>query len=344
MSSSGTTTPPAPPRDQASRLRAMVSSLTGPGVQITTWAEKHHAPHTSRTQGAAPTPTPQPPAPRRETKVPVVAITSGKGGVGKTSVSVNLAIALSKRGCRVALVDADLGLANADLLCGLNPTTRLDAVLETRPGLTPRRSLDQIAIKAPGGFRLVPGAVGVSRIANMPAAQRETILDGLADLERESDIILVDTGAGLSDGVTGFVREADLALVVTTPEPTSIADAYALMKCLIVEGQTLGTQVPVFSMVANMVESQDEALSVHGRLSGTCKKFLGLTLPLIGIVRQDAALVDSVRERKPVVIGTPRAKSSRDIDDLAGRLMRTLRVGPVASRGERRGLFAWLSG
>jgi len=327
MSSSGTTTPP---RDQASRLRAMVSSLTGPGLSVVTWAEKNPP---------SPRNAPPPQAPRREASIPVVAITSGKGGVGKTSISVNLAIALSRRGCRVGLLDADLGLANADLLCGLNPTTRLDALIEPRqPGGT-RRSLEQIAIKAPGGFHLVPGAVGVSKLANLSAPQRDLILDGLADLERECDLILIDTGAGISDGVTSFVREADLVLLVTTPEPTSIADSYALMKCVI-----SGGQAPVFSMVANMVESRDEALKVHARLSGTCAKFLRLTLPLVGIIRQDEALVDSVRERTPAMLGTPRAKCSRDVDDLAGRLMRTLQVGPRASRGPRRGLFAWLSG
>lgn len=321
-----------PPRDQASRLRALVSSLSGPGVSIVTWADRSApAPSAHRAAPAKPV--------RRETSIPVVAITSGKGGVGKTSLSVNLAIGLSRRGVRTSLVDADLGLANADLLCGLNPTTRLDAAVDASRSGEPRRSLDQIAIKAPGGFRLVPGAVGVSRIANLPASQRETILDGLADLERESDLILVDTGAGLSDGVTSFVREADLVLVVASPEPTSTADSYALMKCLVTEGHP-----PVFALVANMVESEREALNVHQRLSATCKRFLGLTLPLVGIVHRDEDLVDSVRERVPVMLGTPRARSSRDIEDLAARLMRTLNVGPLDRRTVRRSLFGWFSG
>lgn len=334
MSSPGTL--PPPPRDQASRLRAMVSSLSGPGVSIVTWAERPQP----KPAPAAPlyAPAPPLPAPRRETTVPVIALTSGKGGVGKTSVSVNLAISLTRRGCRTALVDADLGLANADLLCGLNPTTRLDALLESSSARG-RRSLDQIAVRAPGGFRLVPGAVGVTRLANLLPAQRDAVLDGLADLERDSDVVLMDTGAGIGDAVTGFLHEADLVLIVATPDPTSIADSYALMKCLCAAGQP-----PVFGLVTNMVASQDEALDVHTRLAGTCKKFLGLTLPLVGIVRRDPALASSVRERHPVTLGTPRASSSRDIDDLAARVMRSLRIGPERSRATRRGLFGWLTG
>ncbi|CAG0999814.1 Flagellum site-determining protein YlxH [Phycisphaerales bacterium] len=321
-----------PPRDQASRLRALVSSLSGPGVSIVTWADRN-SPASAANRPAPATPV------RREVAIPVVAITSGKGGVGKTSVSVNLAIALARRGVRISLVDADLGLANADLLCGLNPTTRLDAAVDLSRTPGARRSLEQIAVKAPGGFRLVPGSVGLSRFANLQPAQREQVLDGLADLERESDLILIDTGAGLNDGVTSFVREADLVLVVATPEPTSIADSYALMKCLVTEGHP-----PVFALVANMVESESEALNVHQRLAATCKRFLGLTLPLVGIVRHDEALIDSVRERRPVMLGTPRARCSRDIEDLAARLMRTLNVGPVDRRNGRRTLFGWLSG
>jgi flagellar biosynthesis protein FlhG len=320
-----TTTTPTAHKDQASRLRAIVSSLSGPGVSVVTLA-------VPAAQSVLPK------QPRRDVRVPVVALTSGKGGVGKTSLAVNLAIKLSARGCRVSLLDADLGLANADLLCGLNPTTRLDAAIDSASPEHVRR-LDQIAVKAPGGFRLVPGAVGVARIANLTPPQREVILDGLADLERESDLILVDTGAGLGDGVTTFLREADLVLVVATPEPTSIADSYALMKCLVQEGRA-----PVFALITNMVQSQEEALGVHARLGGACRRFLSLQLPLIGIIRRDEALVDSVRERYPVALGTPRAKSSRDIDELAGRLIRTLRISPTFPVQRRRGLFGWLMG
>ncbi len=324
---------PSDHRDQASRLRAMVSSLQGPGVHLVTWAERVTPAETRQ-------PVVHPPQPRqhpiREVRIPVIAVTSGKGGVGKTNLSVNLSIALTRLGARVSLVDADLGLANADLLCGMSPTTRVDALCEGAG----RRSMDQIAVPAPGGFRLVPGSVGVSRIASMGESARRVLLDGLADLERESDVIVVDTGAGIHDTVSTFVRQADLVLVVATPEPTSIADAYALMKSL----RSDGGEPPVFALVVNEAADQSEAINVHGRLAGTCKKFLGHTLPLVGIIRKDDAVEDAVRARRPFLLGTPRARASRDVVDLAGRVARTLGLepGPGAARG--RGLFGFLRG
>jgi len=327
-----TSTASLPPRDQASRLRTMVSGAPSPNVSVVHWSDRSAAQRTV-TVNLAPRP------PRRDVSIPVVAITSGKGGVGKTNLSVNLSVALSNRGCRVSLLDADLGLANADLLCGLNPTNRLDVAADPARSQATRRSLDQIAMKAPGGFRLVPGSVGVARMANLSAGQRETILDGLADLERESDVILIDTGAGLNDSVTSFVMESDLTAVIATPEPTSIADAYALIKCVVQSGRP-----PIFALVVNQARDQDEALHVHARIASTCKRFLGLTLPLVGIIRRDEAVSEAVRDRIPFAIGTPRAKASRDVAEMAGRLMRTLEFGPKEQRQDRRGLFGWLSG
>ena len=181
------------PDDQASRLRSMVDAMNGAAAQPS-------APKPAQPSRPAPAPAP-------ERHCPVFSVTSGKGGVGKTSTCVNLAIALAQLKLRATLLDADLGLANADVLCGLTPTTRLDAVVQqTKPdplvyghNPVPRRNLAQIAINAPGGFRLVPGTVGISRMANLPAPQRDLILRGLSDLEAESDVVLVDTGAGLSD-------------------------------------------------------------------------------------------------------------------------------------------------
>lgn len=330
-----------PPRDQAARLRAMVSSVYGPGVSLVTFAEKV-GPAAGASAGATTHSvmrTPMP-APRRELTIPVVAITSGKGGVGKTSLAVNLSIALQNQRCRTCLLDADLGLANADVMCGLNPTTRLDSAVEaTRPGERPRRSLEQIAVLAPGGFRLVPGAVGVARMANLSAGQRNLILDGLADLQQDTDVLLIDTGAGLSDGVLSFVTEADLAVVVATPEPTSIADAYAMIKCAV-----RVPDPPRIALVVNQCESEDEGLSVHARIAATCKKFLDLKVPLLGTVRRDVAVPNAVRARKPLLIGTPRASASRDVEVVAAQLAKALEVRANGPQVKRRGLFGWLRG
>jgi flagellar biosynthesis protein FlhG len=277
---------------------------------------------------------------------PVIAITSGKGGVGKTSTCVNLAIALAQSRFRAVLLDADLGLANADVMCGLNPTTRLDAVVELKAesSTTARRQLAQIAIDAPGGFRLVPGAVGLRRMANLTPAQRQAIFNGITELEAQSDIVLVDTGAGLSDGVTSFAAASDLTLVVATPEPTSIADAYAMIKTI----AQLRAQIAPKSgfrtaVIVNQAATPEEGRAVHARIAATSKRFLGIEPPLLGIVCQDPALPASVRARKPVLLYDPSCKCSKDLRALAANLTKLLNLKPPEPPARaRRGLFGWL--
>lgn len=326
--------------DQASRLRAMVQSVYGPGVAMVTYAERSGTPRFGR-EGKTEAPRiPQPPAPPVRS-IPIIAVTSGKGGVGKTSVCVNLSIALSKIGRRVSLLDADLGLANADLLCGMNPTSRLDSAID--PGRSDgqaTRSLSQIAVDAPGGFKLVPGSAGLARMANLSPPQRNALLTGLIDLEAFSDVVLVDTGAGLSDQVTSFVAAADLALVVVSPDPTSIADAYAMIKCV-----ARLPDPPKFAIVVNMAASEDEGFEVHARMSNTCRRFLGFAVPLFGVVRRDGAAQDAVRARVPFSVGTPRARASRDIERIAERVATTLGIKPGRKPEKPRGgIFSWMRG
>ncbi len=325
------------PDDQASRLRAMVDAMH---------------------PGRVPAPQPPPPTPRPaaapQRHCPVVSITSGKGGVGKTSTCVNLAIALSQLRQRCTLLDADLGLANADVLCGMTPTTRLDAVVEqprqdpllygvARPA--PTRTLSHIAVDAPGGFRLVPGAVGLSRMANLPPAQREFILRGLSDLEAQSDAVLIDTGAGLSDTVTTFAAAADLTLVVATPEPTSIADAYAMIKCVahLRAAKAPGTGFRT-AIIINQANSREEGQAVHARIAATSKRFLNIEPPLLGVIHNDPAVPASVRARRPVLLHSPSSKASKDLRAVAASLAELLNLKttqPAAS--PRRGLFGWFS-
>jgi len=320
------------PDDQASRLRSMVDAMNGVGA-----------------------PAPQPPrvaaAPAPERRCPVVSITSGKGGVGKTSTSVNLAIALTELKLRATLLDADLGLANADVLCGMTPTTRLDAVVQQAKAdplvyghNPPRRSLATIAIDAPGGFRLVPGSVGISRMANLPAQQREIILRGLSELEADSDVVLVDTGAGLSDSVTTFAAAADLTLVVATPEPTSIADAYAMIKAVahLRAAKAPGTGFRT-AIVINQARNPTEGQAVHARLAATAKRFLGIEPPLLGVIPQDDVVPASVRLRKPVLLHAPTSRVAKDLRTLSVELAHLLGVQkkPV-EQPAKRGLFGFL--
>jgi len=281
------------------------------------------------------------PAPRTRS-CPVVAITSGKGGVGKTGTCVNLAIALRAAGHRVTVLDADLGLANADVLCGINPTTRLEAAVATAGDGAAPRSLAQIAVDAPGGFRLVPGSVGVVRMANLPPTERAAILDGLAELERLSDIVLIDTGAGLSDAVTSFVVAADLALVIATPEPTSIADAYAMIKCVAAIRRAAGHPASNLALVVNQAESPTEAAAVHERIASTCRRFLGLTPALLGVLHHDPAVPAAARSRNPFMLGAPSARISKDVRTLAAVLARELSLKTQTQPKPTKGLLGWL--
>lgn len=262
---------------------------------------------------------------------PVVAITSGKGGVGKTNLAVNLATVLGEKH-RLTLVDGDLGMANADILCGVTPSMRLqhalplsDGSVHGRTGAHPSAgvSLASIGMKTPLGFTLVPGSVGVARMADLHAAEQRQLLRGLGALEVRSDLVLLDTGAGISPGVLGFLGVADLVLVVVSPEPTSIADAYALIKCFLHRTEELpareraGRGATRLALVVNQCRSKSEAESVHRRVLGACERFLGLHIPLAGWIERDARVIDSVMARTPVVRYAPASTASSGIRALA---------------------------
>ena len=289
--------------DQASKLRDLVRALD-PGREP-----------------PRPMPAPSNPRPKatrsrsRERAAPVIAIASGKGGVGKTTTSVNLAIALSSLGDRVTLMDADLGLANADVLCGMMPTRRLEKVVSNGSTAT----LDQIAVDAPGGFRLVPGSVGVSKMADLPREERDTLVSRLIEIERESDLVMIDTSAGIMPGVTAFMNAADLGLIVVTPEPTSIADAYALIKCVVGTSTKEGRSRAKLALVVNQ-SSAKEALEVHDRIARVCQRFLSYELPMIGSIRRDKRVMIAVKRRQPFMLWAPRTAAGRDMTALAKRV------------------------
>jgi flagellar biosynthesis protein FlhG len=275
--------------------------------------------------------------------VPIIAIGSGKGGVGKTSAAVNLSIALAAMGLRATLVDADLGMANADVMCGIMPGRRLDQAVSGSSSTfadSSIRTLSQIAIKAPGGFTLVPGAAGVSRMADLNESERLSLLDQFAALEAESDVLLVDTGAGLSPGVTTFLAAADLTLVLATPEPTSIADAYALIKCLR-SGLRLNRRPRLeapLALVVSQARTEQEAMSVHQRIDAVSRRFLKCPVPLAGWISEDIAVGDAVRRRVPLLLSTPAAAASQDMRrlamHLAGRLsLPVRRPAPESTSG-----------
>lgn len=314
--------------DQASTLRAMVQALQ-PRTAIS------------------------PPRPVPVRNAPVIAVTSGKGGVGKTSICVNLCIALARSGVRATLVDADLGMANADVMCGLTPAHRLERVVGLAgPGSSSsdraRTTLRQIAIDAPGGFRLVPGSAGIAHMAGLDETERAGLINGLAELDRDSDVIVIDTGAGVSPGVTSFVQASDLALVVVTPEPTSIADAYAMIKCLWRGPASAALPCAAeVGLVVNQAADAAEGIAVHTRIAAVAQRFLGFAPAMLGWIPADPALPRAVRARQPLLLADPRAGASVAVVELAGSLTRRLHLQAGNSGLRRTGIAgavaAWLS-
>lgn len=317
---------PNPPRDpsnasggddQAARLRELVNSL-GHAQDIPEYTDSD-----ARLR---------PPVRR----IPVIAIASGKGGVGKTNTSVNLSIALAKHNRRAILLDADLGLANADVLCGLMPKARLESAVGDGASF----SLEDLAIDAPGGFRLIPGSVGIGRVGELDDNERKVLLSRLNDLHEYNDVIMIDTSAGLGPSVTAFIDAADACLMIVTPEPTSIADAYALIKVLVAQNaEDPNAKLPTLALIVNQAVNEKEAHAVHTRISGVCDRFLGYHLPMLGYIRRDKKVIKAIKARTPYMIDAPKSNASRDMGELAASLIDWLGIEGRASAAPRRRFF-----
>ncbi|MHC4126874.1 MAG: MinD/ParA family protein [Planctomycetota bacterium] len=311
--------------DQATHLRRLVGGVGAPPGDL-------------RRRPAGPPPMTRPARPQPRTPHPngrlarAIAVTSGKGGVGKSNIAVNLAVCLARLGRRVCLLDADLGLANADLLCGLTPRLTLEHVV------CGRCRLAEAMLLAPGGFRLIPGACGVARLADLGGRQRLALLEQLTSLERVADIVIIDTAAGLSTNVLAFAAAARRVIVATTPEPTAMTDGYGMIKALAARAPR--TRV---DLVVNMAASRAEAESVFGRMDRVSRTFLGRSLELAGIVPTDPAVREAVRHRVPFVLFSPDSRATAALYRLAHRVAG---VEPAAARGTD-GFFtrlaAWFS-
>ncbi len=258
-----------------------------------------------------------------------VAVTSGKGGVGKSNIAVNLAVMLSRLGQRVCLLDADLGLANADVLCGLTPRLTLDHVVRGRC-----RLVDAMLL-APGGFRLIPGACGVAALAELSAPDRRRILEQLALLEHVVDTLIIDTSAGLSRNVLAFAAAAQHVLVVTTPEPTAVTDGYGMIKSLVSHAPDADVE-----LVVNMASGEDEAVGVFARIDRVSRAFLRRPLAFGGSVPLDPAVREAVRRRLPFALGAPEAPATRALAGLA----RAIAGLPPPDRSGREGFLRRLVG
>lgn len=257
---------------------------------------------------AGPHPSPAlwaPPAPR------VIAVTSGKGGVGKSNLVVNLGLALARQGLEVLLIDADLGLGNLDILLGLTPSFTIHDVLARR------KTLAEVMVRGPEGIRILPASSGIPEMAELEPPQKLFLLHELDRYEDHLDVVLIDTGAGISRNVLFFNLAAQEILVVATGEPTSITDAYALMKVLALQhGERR------FRLVVNGVPHPEDGQVVYRTLLKVTERFLGedIALDYLGVVPHDEAIGRAVLKQQPVLQIYPKAKVSRWITELAARL------------------------
>ncbi|HET7768723.1 MAG TPA: MinD/ParA family protein [Chloroflexota bacterium] len=250
----------------------------------------------------------------------VIAVTSGKGGVGKTSLTVNLAVTLAKLGKRVIVLDCDLGTANVDVMLGMHPRYSLQHVLSRQ------RSLEEVMTVGPHGVRVISGGSGFSELANLSDSRRDELLTTFATLEGQADVLLLDTGAGISANVLRFVVAAGEALVVTTPEPTAVTDAYALIKVVSQQsGAASGQPDPRtdvrLRLVINQAASGAEAQETASNIVNVAQRFLGQRVQFFGSIPADRSVSQAVRAQTPVVDAFPRSPAAQAIDRLARMLL-----------------------
>lgn len=239
-----------------------------------------------------------------------IVVTSGKGGVGKTNITVNLALAFAKRGRKTLLFDADLGMANVDVLMGVHPPHSIADVLKGR------KTLDEVIMWVNESLGIVPGGSGVTELANLEPTMLDSIVQQLGTLESQAELLLVDTGAGISRNVMNFVLAGSEILVVTTPEPTAITDAYGMLK----EIDAHNPEANVHLLI-NMAESEAEARSVAAKLTMIVERFLSLKVQYIGCIEKDPHVSRSVLQQSPFFVAHPQSLASRRLNILAGSLL-----------------------
>lgn len=244
----------------------------------------------------------------------LITVTSGKGGVGKSSVSVNLAVQLQKMGYRVIIFDADFGLANVEVMFGAVPVYNLSDVIFRG------KQIEDVIVDGPMGIKFISGGSGIAELSNMTKDNIRYLAAKLARLDSMADIIIVDTGAGISNAVMEFVTASKEVLLVTTPEPTSITDSYALLKAL-AKNKDFNNENTTIKVISNRVTNQDEGKMIFSKLKLVAEKFLNQKLEYLGYIPNDSCVTKALMQQKPVSMVYENSRASASFKNLAENLV-----------------------
>jgi flagellar biosynthesis protein FlhG len=282
--------------DQAEKLREIMGQKKGAGDSRDAPLDKARKGEAGRGSG--------------DRKARIITVTSGKGGVGKTNLSVNMALGFARMGKKVIVMDADLGLANVNVMLNMIPKYNLYHVIKKQ------KTIREILVETEYGISVVAGASGFSQIADMGEDERQNFINELDTLSN-ADIIIIDTSAGVSRNVLDFIAAADDAVIITTPEPTAITDAYGIIKIIATESDTFSMGL---KLVVNRAKNADEAKTVAERLIKIAGQFLNLKIDYLGFIYDDPAVSQAVQRQKPFLVIDPKCRASTCVKHLVGRM------------------------
>ncbi|MGI6649841.1 MAG: MinD/ParA family protein [Bacillota bacterium] len=247
---------------------------------------------------------------KEQSTLRIITVASGKGGVGKTNVILNLAIALAQRKQRVVILDADLGLANIDVLMGIVPVYTLNEVL------IGRKSIKEILVEGPYNIKIIPGGSGIQELTNITIQQQKNLMEELHVFEQEADYLFVDTGGGINKNILGFLTAADEVIIVVTPEPTSITDAYTVIKIL--SQFQVHTSV---NLIVNRVANTSEAQQTLQRIKLVAEKYLPMKIKPLGYIFDDRFVIKAVKSQQPLLTLYPYSSAAANFEEIARNLL-----------------------
>lgn len=286
-------------QDQAAKLRIMATAQANSGVGMSN----------KEANGIGQRHMSSMPYALRSTPVRTIAITSGKGGVGKTNITANLGLAIAAQNKRVGIIDADLGLGNIDVILKLKPKYNMEHVIAGK------RTLKEIFIKGPAGLIIIPASSGTLSMANLPDLNRDKLIKDLIQCTLDFDIMFIDTGAGMSNIVVDFTLAAKEIIVITTPEPTAIIDAYAMIKVI---SQHRKTDIGI---IVNMVQTDHQAREVADRIIIAARRHINAKAHFMGHILTDSAVSDAIFAQQPLVFKYPTSDAAQCINTLADKIL-----------------------